>query len=100
METLDIWKDVHPSLVTIPVEWEYTMPYGIVYAQNPPRAAQNFIQMIQGYADNKKREKSVDRLCFSKRKIRRFAPEWPHAPGSARGSNGDARNWKHQQRKV
>ena len=56
METLDIWKDVHPSLVTIPVEWEYTMPYGIVYAKNPSRAAQNFIQMIQGYADSKKGE--------------------------------------------
>lgn len=56
MKTLDIWKDVHPSLVTIPVEWEYTMPYGIVYAKNPSRAAQNFIQMIQGYADSKKGE--------------------------------------------
>lgn len=56
METLDIWKDVHPSLVTIPVEWEYTMPYGIVYAKNPSRAVQNFIQTIQGYADSKKGE--------------------------------------------
>ena len=56
METLDIWKDVHPSLVTIPVEWEYTMPYGIVYAKNPSRAAHNFIQMIQGYTDSKKGE--------------------------------------------
>lgn len=56
METLDIWKDVHPSLVTIPVEWEYTMPYGIVYAKNPSHAMQNLIQMIQGYADSKKGE--------------------------------------------
>lgn len=56
METLDIWKDVHPSLVTIPVEWEYTMPYGIVYAKNPSHAAQNLIQMIQGYVDSKKGE--------------------------------------------
>lgn len=23
MKTLDIWKDVHPSLVTIPMEWDY-----------------------------------------------------------------------------
>ena len=56
METLDIWKDVHPSLVTIPVEWEYAMPYGIVYAKNPSHAVQNFIQMIQDYIYNKKRE--------------------------------------------
>lgn len=26
METLDIWSDVHPSLVTIPMEWEYEIP--------------------------------------------------------------------------
>jgi len=35
METLDIWKDVHPSIVTIPMEWGYTIPYGIVYAKQP-----------------------------------------------------------------
>ena len=56
METLDIWKDVHLSLVTIPVAWEYTMPYGIVYAKNPSHAAQNLIQMIPDYADSKKGE--------------------------------------------
>ena len=32
METLDIWTDIHPSLVTLPMEWEYKVSYGIVYA--------------------------------------------------------------------
>lgn len=27
-KTLDIWKDVHPSIVTMPMEWAYKMPYG------------------------------------------------------------------------
>lgn len=47
METLDIWKDVHPAIVTIPMEWEYKMPYGIVYAKQPSEQMQAFISIIQ-----------------------------------------------------
>ena len=47
METLDIWKDVHPSIVTIPMEWEYKIPYGIVYAKQPSAPVQAFINIIQ-----------------------------------------------------
>ena len=46
METLDIWKDVHPSLITLPMDWDYKMPYGVVYAQNPTPAVQSFIEKI------------------------------------------------------
>lgn len=47
METLDIWKDVHPSIVTIPMEWEYKMPYGIVYAKQSSEPMKMFINIIQ-----------------------------------------------------
>ena len=33
-KTLHIWKDVHPSIVTIPMEGNYKIPYGIVYVKN------------------------------------------------------------------
>jgi DNA-binding transcriptional LysR family regulator len=46
METLDIWADVHPSLVTIPVEWDYEVPFGIVYANEPSKAVMAFIDAI------------------------------------------------------
>lgn len=29
--TLEGWKDVHPALVTIPVNWELSVPYGVLY---------------------------------------------------------------------
>ncbi len=51
METLDIWKDVHPSIVTIPMEWGYTMPYGIVSAKQPSEQVQAFIDIIQNNLD-------------------------------------------------
>ena len=47
METLDIWKDVHPSIVTIPMEWEYKIPYGILYAKQPSEQVQAFVNIIQ-----------------------------------------------------
>ena len=45
--TLDKWKDVHPSLVTIPVDWQYTMPYGILYPREPSTSVQLFVRAIQ-----------------------------------------------------
>ncbi|MBD5467973.1 MAG: hypothetical protein HDR21_07475 [Lachnospiraceae bacterium] len=51
METLDIWKDVHPSIVTIPMEWEYKTYYGIVYAKQPSEPMQEFINIIQNTLD-------------------------------------------------
>lgn len=47
METLDIWADIHPSLVTRPMEWDYEIPYGIVYAKKPSDAVKKFIEAIQ-----------------------------------------------------
>ena len=49
METLDIWKDVHPSLITLPMEWDYKMPYGVVYSKNPTSAVQSFIEKIKSH---------------------------------------------------
>ena len=46
METLDIWAGFHPSLVTIPVKWDYKMPYGILYAKNPSKPVKAFIDAI------------------------------------------------------
>lgn len=48
--TLECWSDVHPSLVTIPVEWNYSIPYGLLYQLNPPEDILRFIKLIQ--ADN------------------------------------------------
>ena len=47
METLDIWADIHPALVTLPMEWEYEIPYGIVYSRKPSMAVKDFIEIIQ-----------------------------------------------------
>nr|WP_326184753.1 LysR family transcriptional regulator [uncultured Oscillibacter sp.] len=42
----DCWKDVHPLLATLPVEWDFTMPYGLIYPKNPSKAVLRFIMAI------------------------------------------------------
>lgn len=44
--TLDCWKDVHPSIVTIPVKWNYALPYGILYSINCGIEVQNVVEAI------------------------------------------------------
>ena len=46
METLDIWADVHPSLLTLPMEWRYKMPYGIIYAKEPTEAVKVLMSTV------------------------------------------------------
>lgn len=43
----EAWVNVHPLLVTIPVKWEFTSPYGLLYGLNPPEAVDNFIRSVK-----------------------------------------------------
>ena len=38
-----VYSDIHTNLVTIPLETEYTLPYGLIYANEPTAATQKFI---------------------------------------------------------
>ena len=44
---MDIWKDVHPSIATIPMERDYKIPYVIIYAKLPSKSMQTFIDIIK-----------------------------------------------------
>ena len=45
--TLDAWSDIHPSLVTLPVEWDFTVPYGLLYSPNISNEAAEFLNIIK-----------------------------------------------------
>ncbi|MEE0777162.1 MAG: hypothetical protein U0M15_08915 [Bacillota bacterium] len=45
--TLDIWADVHPSLVTIPVHWNYTVPFGLLYSLQPSESVICFLDAVK-----------------------------------------------------
>ena len=45
--TLECWKDVHPGLVTIPVDWDYSIPYGLLYPLDPLEDVQRFVDAVR-----------------------------------------------------
>ncbi len=48
--TLECWKEVHPSLVTLFVDWEFTAPYGILYPLHPDKNIVHFLEVVKQYA--------------------------------------------------
>lgn len=40
------WKPVHPLLKVIPVQWDYTIPYGFLHANEPSAAVRRFLDAI------------------------------------------------------
>ena len=47
MLTLDAWADVHPSLVTLPLDCGVKVSYGIMYAKKPAPEISGFLQIIK-----------------------------------------------------
>ena len=41
------WENIHPLLKIIPVEWDYTIPFGLLYSSQPSRMIQQFLSAVQ-----------------------------------------------------
>lgn len=44
---IDLWQSVHPLLKIIPVEWDYSIPYGLLHSPEPTKTVQDFLSIIQ-----------------------------------------------------
>lgn len=47
--TMECWTEVHPALVSIPVEWDYGMPYGLIYAKDARLEVKNFLECAKQF---------------------------------------------------
>lgn len=45
--TVEGWEDVHPLLRIVPADWNYKIPFGILYSPNPTKQVENFILALQ-----------------------------------------------------
>lgn len=45
----ECWQDVHPALVSIPVNWDYTIPYGLLYSADAPQNVLKFIKAAENF---------------------------------------------------
>lgn len=44
--TLECWQEVHPGLVSIPVDWDYSIPYGLLYSLDAPKDVLKFVETV------------------------------------------------------
>lgn len=45
--TNEIWEDIHPNLVRIPLVESYIIPYGLIFSKNPSAQAERLYQTAQ-----------------------------------------------------
>lgn len=45
--TLECWQEVHPGLVSIPVNWDYSIPYGLLYSLDAPNDVLRFVETVR-----------------------------------------------------
>ena len=45
--TIECWQDVHPGLVSVPVDWEYSIPYGLLYSLNADADVLRFVEAVK-----------------------------------------------------
>ena len=42
----ECWNNVHPLLLTLPVDWAFTSPYGLIYAKDPSKELLEFLMAV------------------------------------------------------
>lgn len=45
--TLECWQEVHPGLISIPVNWDYSIPYGLLYSFDAPEDVHRFVAAVK-----------------------------------------------------
>lgn len=45
--TIATWGELHPSLVTVPCNWNFSVPYGLIYSLHPSKGVLNFIEAMK-----------------------------------------------------
>lgn len=44
--TVDYWRNVHPLMKVIPVDWDYTIPYGFLHSPEPSPQVESFLKAV------------------------------------------------------
>lgn len=47
MESPEFWSGLHPSIITLPMDWEYRIPYGLLYSKEPTDSMRSFINALK-----------------------------------------------------
>ncbi len=45
--TIECWSEVHPGLISIPVNWNYSIPYGLLYSFNADNDVLHLVEKLK-----------------------------------------------------
>lgn len=48
--TIECWQEVHPGLISLPVNWDYSIPYGLLYSFDAPEDVLKFVKTAKNIA--------------------------------------------------
>lgn len=48
---IDSWRYVHPLLKILPVDWDYTIPFGLLHSSHPSPVIQKFLYAVEKAAE-------------------------------------------------
>ena len=51
---IENWRYVHPLLKILPVDWNYTIPFGLLHAHEPSPLVQNFLRAVEKATRNRR----------------------------------------------
>ena len=46
------WQYVHPLLKILPVDWSYTIPYGLLHSPEPSQVVRRFLKAVRNAANH------------------------------------------------
>lgn len=49
--SIEGWKNVHPLLRILPVEWEYKIPYGLLHSKEPSKTVKKFLTAVKAFQE-------------------------------------------------
>lgn len=49
--TIECWQDVHPALISIPVNWKYSIPYGLMYSLNASEDVLKLVKAVKNFTE-------------------------------------------------
>lgn len=59
LETPEIWANIHPGFITIPVDWPYRLPFGLIYSKHPSQAFERFVKALNDCGSSKGKDQQL-----------------------------------------
>ena len=64
--TPSIWADIHPTLKTVPLDWELTQSYGMLYPIHASKAVKALVQTAQDIFSSPQKRQDIKKAIATR----------------------------------